>query len=54
MQATTYLNETNVRGAKRKEIIDQVAATIILESFLAYRKNQKAKEKAAAELAEEE
>ena len=41
MQAANYLNETNVRGAKRKEIIDQVAATIILESFLARRKNEK-------------
>ncbi len=41
MQAANYLNETNVRGAKRKEIIDQVAATIIVESFLARRKNEK-------------
>ena len=50
MQAATYLNETNVRGQKRKEVIDQVAATIILESYLAYRKNEKAaKEKAEAE-----
>ena len=46
MQAASYLNETNVRGAKRKEIIDQVAATIILESFLAFRKNEKAKAEA--------
>ena len=43
IQAASYLNETTVRGAKRKEIIDQVAATIILESFLAFRKNEKAK-----------
>ncbi len=41
MQATTYLNEINVKGQKRKEIIDEVAATIILESYLQYRKNQK-------------
>ena len=41
MQAANYLNETNVRGAKRKEIIDQVGATIILKSFLARRKNEK-------------
>ncbi len=41
MQATTYLNETNVRGQKRKNIIDEVAATIILESYLQYRKNNK-------------
>lgn len=39
MQATTYLNEVNVRGQKRKDIIDEVAATIILESFLAFRRN---------------
>lgn len=44
MQAATYLNETNVRGQKRKDVIDEVAATIILESYLAYRKNQKEKE----------
>lgn len=43
MQATTYLNATNVRGQKRKEVIDQVAATIILESYLAFRKNNSAK-----------
>lgn len=41
MQATTYLNQVDVRGKKRKEIIDEVAATIILESYLAYRKNHK-------------
>ncbi len=34
-----YLNETNTRGKKRKEVIDAVAATIILESYLAFRKN---------------
>lgn len=43
MQATTYLNETNVRGKKRKDCIDEVAATIILESYLAFRKNNSAK-----------
>ena len=41
VSATNYLNETNTRGKKRKEVIDAVAATIILESYLAYRKNQK-------------
>jgi len=39
MQASQYLNATNVRGKKRKDVIDEVAATIILESYLAYRKN---------------
>ena len=44
VSATGYLNETNTRGKKRKEVIDAVAATIILESYLAYRKNHKEKE----------
>ncbi len=39
MQAANYLNEINVRGKKRKDVIDEVAATIILESYLAFRKN---------------
>ena len=36
--AHQYLNETNVRGKKRKAVVDTVAATIILESYLAYRR----------------
>ena len=44
VMAHNYLNENNVRGKKRKEVVDAVAATIILESYLAYRKNQKEKE----------
>lgn len=32
--ATGYLNETNVRGKKRKAVIDAVAATVILQSYL--------------------
>ncbi len=43
MQAEMYLNEMDVRGQKRKDVIDEVAATIILESYLQYRKNQKDK-----------
>lgn len=39
MQANTYLNEINVTGQRRKDIIDEVAATIILESYLAFRRN---------------
>lgn len=35
------LNVTNVRGAKRKNIVDAVAAVLILESYLDYRKNNK-------------
>lgn len=37
--ANGILNETNVRGKKRKSVIDAVAAVVILESYLAYRKN---------------
>ena len=37
--AHQYLNDTNTRGKKRKAVVDAVAATIILESFLQYRKN---------------
>lgn len=37
--ATTYLNKTNTRGKKRKSVIDTLSASIILESFLNYRKN---------------
>ncbi len=44
VSAIGYLNETNTRGKKRKEVVDAVAATIILESYLAYRKNMKNKE----------
>lgn len=34
VSAINILNETNVRGKKRKNIIDTVAATIILQSYL--------------------
>lgn len=34
-----YLNETNTRGKKRKAVVDAVAATVILEDYLRYRKN---------------
>ncbi len=39
MQAHQYLNSTNTRGKHRKKVIDEVAATIILQSYLSYRKN---------------
>ena len=32
------LNETNTRGKKRKDVIDSVAAVMILQSYLDYRK----------------
>jgi len=34
-----YLNDTNTRGKKRKAVVDAVAATVILEDFLQYRRN---------------
>ena len=39
VSAHIYLNATNTRGKKRKAVVDAVAAVIILESYLAYRKN---------------
>ncbi len=35
------LNVTNVRGQKRKNVVDAVAAVMILESYLEYRKNKR-------------
>ena len=35
------LNATNTRGDKRKKVVDAVAAVMILESYLNYRKTQK-------------
>ena len=37
--AHQYLNATNTRGKKRKETVDAVSAVIILEDYLAARKN---------------
>ncbi len=36
-----YLNVTNTRGKKRKSTIDSVAAVIILQDYLDYRRNQR-------------
>lgn len=36
--AHAYLNATNTRGKKRKAVVDAVAATIILENYIAHRK----------------
>ncbi len=38
--AATQLNETNVRGKKRKQVIDSAAATVILQDYLMFRKNK--------------
>jgi len=35
-----YLNHTNTRGKKRKAVVDAVAATIILQDYLDFRRNQ--------------
>ncbi|MFV0399235.1 MAG: Holliday junction resolvase RuvX [Oscillospiraceae bacterium] len=42
VSATRYLNETNTRGQKRKDVVDAVAATIILENYLTWRQNRQA------------
>lgn len=39
VSAIGIMNENNVRGKKRKETLDAAAAAIILESYLAWRKN---------------
>ena len=38
--AHNFLNTTNRRGKKRKNVVDEVAATIILQDFLDKRKNK--------------
>ncbi len=39
VSAIGYLNQTDVRGKKRKAVVDAVAAVIILDNYLAWRKN---------------
>ena len=39
VEAHNYLNNTNTRGQKRKNVVDAVAATIILQDYLDYRKS---------------
>ena len=43
VSAHNYLNATNTRGKKRKEVVDAVAATIILQDYLDYRRNKNAR-----------
>ena len=38
VSAHQILNVTNTRGKKRKSVVDAVAAVLILDSYLAYRK----------------
>jgi putative Holliday junction resolvase len=40
--AADLLNCANVRGQKRKNIIDAVAAVVMLENYMSYRKNKNA------------
>lgn len=42
--AHKYLNDTNVRGKKRKQTVDAVAATVILQTYLDKLKYQSAKD----------
>lgn len=50
ISAANILSANGTYGKKRKQVLDAVAAVVILESFMAYRKNQK--ERAAKEAAE--
>jgi len=40
VSAIGYLNQTDVRGKKRKQVVDTVAATIILQDYLESRRLQ--------------
>ncbi|MBQ7122857.1 MAG: Holliday junction resolvase RuvX [Clostridia bacterium] len=40
VSAHNALNNTNTRGKKRKSVVDQVAAVVILQDYIDYRKNQ--------------
>ena len=40
VSAHTALNFTDTRGKKRKEVVDAVAAVIILEDYLRFKKNK--------------
>ena len=40
VDAHRILSEAGRRGKKRKKVVDAVAATLILEGYLIYKKNQ--------------
>ena len=44
VMAHGYLNDTNTRGKKRKAVVDAVAAVVILEEYLSFRRRQRARE----------
>lgn len=39
--AIGYMNDINKRGKKRRDVLDQAAAAVILDSYLNYRKNHR-------------
>lgn len=41
VSAHNALNATNTRGKKRKSVVDQVAAVMILQDYIDFRKNQR-------------
>lgn len=41
VSAHNVLNATNTRGKKRKAVVDQVAAVMILQDYIDFRKNQR-------------
>lgn len=41
VSAHNVLNATNTRGKKRKFVVDQVAAVMILQDYIDFRKNQR-------------
>lgn len=41
VSAHKYMSMNDVRGSKRKNTVDAVAAVIILEDYIAYRKNHR-------------
>ena len=52
VQAGQIMNELDIRGAKRKEIVDTIAAEFILQNYLDYRKNTLAADADTAETEE--
>ncbi len=43
VEAHNYLSSNNVKGKKRKDVVDAVAAVIILQDYLDFRRNSNAK-----------
>lgn len=41
LTAHNLLNDTDTRGKKRKAVVDAVAATVILQGYLDYRRNSR-------------